>query len=252
MEKIFLRGSILILTFFFVFFGYRISKYEIAGSIVQQNCNTLKHHSINEFLNCPKDTAVLFSKYVTENSFCDITDIRIDIRQLENVLADTNRSKEIIFQVLTDKIYAKDSAKMKIYDLNILAARIQWAEKFESYSQIDSLNRDIFEGVYDYWMSLVSTTLGKYSYESQEIKYSYLYSYLVDRCNERRFSVTVKMSKFEKFIYNLATQKWAHLLDASWNQASLGFKIVFFLIVIISLFGYYTLIEKILKLYGKN
>lgn len=159
------------------------------------------------------------------------------------------RNRQLISVALTDSLFEHYNRQghFKTFNPDFLTHLFQWAEKFNSYSEIEQSNSLLYGSIYNYWGSKISNHLGTLSQTNTSLKYQYKFRFLQSRCDEKRFSVSAKVGQVEKVAYNLISHQWSHLLNASWNQASYIQLIVFFVFGVITVYGYFLIIKKILK-----
>ncbi len=238
------------------FLLYIFVKYNYDTKVVQKDypaqSNTFNLH--NRLKSIPKDELVKnfpWKDYLDSANWRNITCIKESLAQLDSFSGDAGTNREMLSGVLTNKLSAKWEAKYNNYNPDSLLNIVQWAEDFRAYAQIDPGNDIFYESVVSYWLSYVTNKLAHFSQKKGSIKYSFKYKYLVARCHELKFTTPVKVSKTEKVLENLTAGKWAHLTDASWNQTSLLQKLVFLALMLITGYGYYLIITKIIKKWKK-
>jgi hypothetical protein len=176
-----------------------------------------------------------YTQYIKSTNYHDAKNIQSDLKILDSLLGDKMLVREIVSIALTDSLYYRDFSTIEKLNLDSLNYTLQWAEKFKHYGEADasSENQLLFQSIYDFWMSKIAKNLSEYSEYNSGAKFNFQFRYLTAKCNEKRYNVSVKVTSLEKVIQNLLGNKWAHLFEASWNQASLlqkvicGFMIVF-------------------------
>jgi hypothetical protein len=188
-----------------------------------------------------------YKAYLDSANICDIISVKKDLNTLDSLYKDLNISRRTLSNTLTLELYKRSEDKLKKYDPDYLLSMLQWSEKFKAYAQVEPENYDLFISVYDYWFTQISDKLVDYSKIDNSCKYEFKYKYLVARCNEKKHSVGLEVTKTEKFLQNLIDNKWDHLMNASWTQSSKLQKILFFAIIIFTLYAYYLLFKKIIN-----
>ena len=239
----------------FIFFGYQLSNFETKNIVNQEvECVGNAHSDILNFIGKEKSKSLNneFKNYLDSRNICAITDLKNDIKKLEIVFKNKKEVQEVFIEILTNKLYALDSTKFNSNDLAYISKRLLWVEKFKPYSEIDEEYQDLYLTIYDYWMTKISNRLQICSEAREDLRYSYLFSYLTTRCNEKKYSVVVKRSKTENVIESILNNKIGHLINASWNQSSIALKIFFSVFFAITLYSYYLLVLKVKKIYEKK
>lgn len=183
-----------------------------------------------------------YSSYLKSNNFKEFKSLKHDLNDLDSVFKDKAVVQQFIFTVLTDSLFMKNYNNREV-NLDSLNVTLQWAEKFKYYGEADSDNQILFQAIHSYWLSKISNILTKYSEDNDSKKFNFQFRYLVAKCNEKRFNVSVKVSSLEKFVQNILENKWAHLFEASWNQSSLFQKIAIFLLFVLTGYAYFKLFK---------
>jgi hypothetical protein len=188
-----------------------------------------------------------YAVYLDSAQYGNVHFIQEDLALLDSIAKDPSVSRQLLSELLTNRLFARDSAKLATYNPDSLLALLQWAEKFKYYAEADLSNAILYKSICSYWLSHICNRLSAYSRENPSGKYAFKYKYLVARCHELKFTTAVKVGSMEKVVDNLTGNNWAHLVNASWNQTTILQKIVFLLITLISIYGYYLIIKKIIK-----
>ncbi len=246
MKKISL-SILIILLMAFIAFCIALSKYEITDDVYREAyCSGDIHYPLIRSIDTSGGEIRIRNSYIKMNTFCNVRGLENDITELKKITKNKSTTDSLIFDVLAYKLYNRDSGKIKNLDLSLLSDKFQWAEKFYFFSEIDSTNADLFLGVYDFWIGRISDILRDHSVKQPDIIYTKQFNYLVARCNEKTYSVPVKVSNTQKFLHNLLNDKWSHLISATWSQSSLFQKIIFLLVFLVTVFSYYYSLSKLL------
>lgn len=182
--------------------------------------------------------------YLDSADTWNISSIKNDLKELDNTYHDQSANREALSEALSHRLYKRYEKTLETYHPDTLIYLIQWAERFRSYAMIEPDNEIFYNSVYDDWLKRISNLLPAYSTGNSTIRYSYKYKYIFSRCTELKFAPTIEVTKMEKVMDNIVQRKWAHLIESSWNQTSVVFKILVLLIFIITLYGYYCIIKK--------
>ena len=190
-----------------------------------------------------------YSTYLKSNNYQDAASIQKDLKILDSLVVDKMLVRGLISTVITDSLFNQNFSTSENSNLDSLNYRLQWAEKFKYYGESDpsSENQLLFQSIYDYWLSKISKNLTEYSNTNEKAKFNFQYRYLTAKCNEKRYNVSIKVSSLEKVIQNILGNKWAHLFEASWNQASLLQKIVIAILLIATSICYLITIKSFLR-----
>lgn len=181
-----------------------------------------------------------YREYLKSVNFQDAKSIQKDLLVLDSLVGDKMVVRGLISVALTDSLYNQSSTEAGNSNLDSLNYKLQWAEKFKFYGEADTINENqlLFQSIYDYWLSKISKNLSEYSENNTKAKYNFQYRYLTAKCNEKRYNVSIKVSSLEKVIQNILGNNWAHLFEASWNQASLLQKIIIAILLVATLICY--------------
>jgi hypothetical protein len=185
-----------------------------------------------------------YTRYLNSYNYLNVKSIISDLNQLDSLVGDKMMVREMISAVLTDSLNQRNKWLMKT-NLDSLNYRLQWAEKFKNYAETDPSyeNQLLFQSIYDYWLSKIAGNLSEYSSNNDNAKFNFQFRYLTAKCNEKRYNVPVKVSALDKVIQNLLGNKWIHLFEASWNQASIVQKVILGILILFTLFTYFFTIR---------
>jgi len=181
-----------------------------------------------------------YEDYLKSVNYQEAKTIQKDLVILDSLVGDKMVVRGLISAVLTDSLYNRNFTEVDNVNLDSLNYRLQWAEKFKFYSEADpsSENQLLFQSIYDFWLNKISRILSEYSENNVNAKFNFEFRYLTAKCNEKRYNVSVKVSPLEKVIQNILGNSWAHLFEASWNQASLMQKIIIAILIIATIVCY--------------
>jgi hypothetical protein len=189
-----------------------------------------------------------YSAYLKSDNYEDAASIQKDLHLLDLLVGDKMLVRGLISAVLTDSLYNQKKSSTEKSNLDSLNYRLQWAEKFKYYGEADpsSENQLLFQSIHDYWLRKIANNLTEYSNTNEKAKFNFQYRYLTAKCNEKRYNVSVKISSLEKVIQNILGNRWAHLFEASWNQASILQKIIIAVLLIVTSICYMVTIKSLL------
>lgn len=172
---------------------------------------------------------------------------RIDLLEKDLLVLDSlypgepSRNQRLLSIVLTDSMLSRVKEQFETFQPDSLLLLLYWTESFKNYAECSPQKAILYNSIYGFWGSFISSKLSLYTQKSSKIKYDFKYRLLQARCAQNRFTVAPKVSSFEKVIYNFLGLHWSHLIDASWNQASatqIGFLLF---LMVLTIAGYYCL-----------
>ncbi len=105
----------------------------------------------------------------------------------------------------------------------------------------------LYSSIYDHWMNFTANKIGKYYEDSYFIKYDYKCKYIVSRCSEKKYTTNIGFSNYEKALNNIIEKNWSYLINRFWVATTAVFKIIFFLIALITIYGYICIFRYHLK-----
>lgn len=176
-----------------------------------------------------------------------------DLRGLDSFnTKDAGINRKILSEAWTTGLRTQLTGYYEHYHPDSLLRLLQWAEKFQTYAEIDADNDILYESIYHYWMDIISNKLSDFSNEQPSRLYDYKFSYLRARLVEKRFAPAVKITSKDKFFLNLLTGNWGHLMNASWNQASVSVKCILLIGALIFGCGLYFITQRTYKLIIKK
>jgi hypothetical protein len=193
-----------------------------------------------------------YKAYLDSSNYDNILFIKNDLVTLDSLNPDIGANRQLFAELLTNKLYSRDSIRLAGNSLDSLIPVLQWAVKFSDYAEIDITNRSLFRSVHSYWINIISNKLADYSRETPSIKYQFKFRYLVARCEEFKFFPSVHVTSSEKVVFNITHHKWAHLFSAAWDQTSLSEKLLGLFLILSVLYGYVLVIRQFFSLIKKN
>ena len=157
-----------------------------------------------------------------------------------------SKAQEILYKALTDTL---DKFKHEQYTANLdsMIYLFQWADKYRVYSDIDTTNAILYSAIHEFWVTKISDKLAQLSKDNSTILTNFKFKFLVAKCDEIKYNTPLKISSTTKVVNYFIQKKWAHLFQASWNQASKLQISILFLFLTITIFSYITLIKYFLK-----
>ena len=187
-----------------------------------------------------------YVEYVSSQYFLNYTYFKQDLDEIKSKTKNDSKAQEILYKALTDTL---DKFKPEQYTANLdsMIYLFQWADKYRVYSDIDTTNAILYSAIHEFWVTKISDKLAQLSKDNSTILTNFKFKFLVAKCDEIKYNTPLKISSTTKVVNYFIQKKWAHLFQASWNQASKLQISILFLFLTITIFSYITLIKYFLK-----
>jgi len=187
-----------------------------------------------------------YVEYVSSQDFLNYTYFKQDLDEIKSKTKHDSKAQEILYKALTDTL---DKFKHEQYTANLdsMIYLFQWADKYRVYSDIDTTNAILYSAIHEFWITKISDKLAQLSKDNSTILTNFKFKFLVAKCDEIKYNTPLKISSTTKVVNYFIQKKWAHLFQASWNQASKLQISILFLFLTITIFSYIILIKYFLK-----
>jgi hypothetical protein len=187
-----------------------------------------------------------YVEYVSSQDFLNYTYFKQDLDEIKSKTKNDSKAQEILYKALTDTL---DKFKHEQYTANLdsMIYLFQWADKYRVYSDIDTTNAILYSAIHEFWITKISDKLAQLSKDNSTILTNFKFKFLVAKCDEIKYNTPLKISSTTKVVNYFIQKKWAHLFQASWNQASKLQISILFLFLTITIFSYIILIKYFLK-----
>lgn len=187
-----------------------------------------------------------YVEYVSSQDFLNYTYFKQDLDEIKSKTKNDSKAQEILYKALTDTL---DKIKHEQFTANLdsMIYLFQWADKYRVYSDIDTTNAILYSAIHEFWITKISDKLAQLSKDNSTILTNFKFKFLVAKCDEIKYNTPLKISSTTKVVNYFIQKKWAHLFQASWNQASKLQISILFLFLTITIFSYITLIKYFLK-----
>ena len=187
-----------------------------------------------------------YVEYVSSQDFLNYNYFKQDLDVIKSKTKNDSKAQEILYKALTDTL---DKFKHEQYTANLdsMIYLFQWADKYRVYSDIDTTNAILYSAIHEFWITKISDKLAQLSKDNSTILTNFKFKFLVAKCDEIKYNTPLKISSTTKVVNYFIQKKWAHLFQASWNQASKLQISILFLFLTITIFSYITLIKYFLK-----
>jgi hypothetical protein len=189
-----------------------------------------------------------YTAYLDSANIRNIRAIKRDLSILDTLTHDPGSNRRTLSHALTEIRGGRLEYKFSEYQPDSLLVLIQWAEQFQYYAQFDQDNDIFYQSIYTYWLGFATNKLAVFSRQDPSLRHDFKFKYLVARCNEKKFSTPVKVSSFEKVLDNILYSNWGHLIHASWNQSSWLLKTGMLLFFLVTAYGFFSLVKRIIRL----
>ena len=117
---------------------------------------------------------------------------------------------------------------------------------------LNIFNKMLYFNVSDYWFQFIVKKMSEISVVKPEIKYDFKFRFLQGKLAEKSYFFSTKVTSIEKVVYNLTSNGWAHLFQASWNQTNYFQKIVFLLVLLFTILSYINVMVLLINKLKKN
>ena len=187
-----------------------------------------------------------YVEYVSSQDFLNYSYFKQDLDEIKSKTKNDSKAQEILYKALTDTL---DKFKHEQYTANLdsMIYLFQWADKYRVYSDIDTTNAILYSAIHEFWITKISDKLAQLSKDNSTILTNFKFKFLVAKCDEIKYNTPLKISSTTKVVNYFIQKKWAHLFQASWNQASKLQISILFLFLTITIFSYIILIKYFLK-----
>jgi hypothetical protein len=182
-----------------------------------------------------------YQAYLKSNRYQDIYAIRSDLAYLERQYGQNGKNSEylkVLYISLSDSLLRQFAGKYEKFDADEYIRLLQWAECFKYIALYEPKGEMLYSSVYDYWVNFIAIKLTEFSNLNSNVKYDFKFRLLKAKLMEKGYTFSVKISSFDKFVFNITGNHWGHLIDSTWNQTSVIQKLLFGFVALFSLFSY--------------
>ncbi len=186
-----------------------------------------------------------YSTYLDSANLRNINSILKDLAAMDSVNPGNEMmNQEILSIAFTQKLEERIKSRFAVYNPDSLIRIIQWAEKFNTYAEMDKDHAILFQVIYSHWFNFVSNTLQEYYEKEYAVKYNYKFRYINDRLKEKQFFTPIKGTYLEKIIRHLIEKNWSYLFNKFWHATTWVYKCVVMLLVLIIIFPYFYIFKR--------
>ncbi len=256
--KLFLLLSLMITVILFFILGYFIVKPNHDETIPKYEAFTgTPINDTFDFKSVLSPTAAgsirttfPYEKYIQSARYLDIHAIKNDLSALDAIYP-SNKSNganiEALYYSMADSLLPKKQQLFQEYNSDTLIRLLQWAEGMKYIALYEPDHALLYNSVGDFWINFISQQLSAQSEKNSKAKYDFKYRFLKGKLLELSYTFSTKVGSFNKFVYNIASNNWAHLFDATWNQTSVLQKLIFIILGLGTIFCYVVTIAHFLS-----
>ena len=187
-----------------------------------------------------------YVEYVSSHDFLNYTNFKQDLDVIKSKTKSDIKAKLILYNAMTERL-DKITHEQFTTNLDSMISLFQRVDKYRVYSEIDSSNARLYNGIHSFWVSKISKKLEHMSNDNKDLLTNFKFNFLVAKCAEVKHVSDLKTSSTKKVLTNLIETNWDHLYKSSKNQASIFQKIILFIIITLTIISYITLIKSILN-----
>lgn len=129
-------------------------------------------------------------------------------------LLDTTSQNDACLQVLNDAyttgLLPRFSKTLQNVDSSF--ALLAWAEELQLYTPRRIESAILFESISGFWFQAISDRLKKVAEAQPEIRYSFPFRYLVERCAQHKYFVDLPEGKLEKGVRRMVESKIGYVI----------------------------------------
>lgn len=176
-----------------------------------------------------------------------------DIQLLDIQFPDLNYAgQQIIYNALADSLEPYMAGLYASYMPDSLLLLLEWVIPFKEYAKINPNHALVYNAVHSFWMNKTALALSQFAQHDPNLPYQFKFQYLAELCARNTFQVNIKETRLEKFQKNLLAGHWNHLISASWHDAPIWGKVLFFFLLLLTITAYIILFQHIFQLFKKK
>jgi hypothetical protein len=186
-----------------------------------------------------------YELYLDSADRCDLNSISKDVDAMDSVNpADKNLNREIISIALTKRLEERLQSTFNSYNPDSLIYMVQWAEKYNQYKEFDQKNAKLYRVIYKHWIQFVANKLRDYYDQEPSRKYDFKFQFLTGICQSKNLSPPIGNTNREKIMHHLIAKEYAYLFRKFWYDTGLIYKLVGFVFLVLTCYGYYRIFKK--------
>lgn len=155
---------------------------------------------------------------------------------IEELLSKLNNEGIAAFeaQSITSRLLTSDlKGELLNSNLDSLYALLRFADKYFYYSASDSPHSLLYESIGGYWYNEVANELSRIIASNSDVKYTFKFRYLDQKCQERNYNVNTGNTKIEKIFLYMIDGKLTYILKRLVFSSSIQIKLLLGLILFV-------------------
>lgn len=135
------------------------------------------------------------------------------------------------------------------YNIDTLDNIFEWIIKLKYFDIVES-DRDtkiFLNSVSDYWLNNISNKVSILYNINSNVIYNDKFNFLTYKLKINQYNPSIKLTNFDKIIYNIRTSHYSHLFQSIYNQTTILIKSIISIILFIILYSFYLNIKILIK-----
>jgi len=183
-----------------------------------------------------------YETYLCNGQFKTFVQLQKDIRDIGVLYPDLpDAGQYLVATAMTEKLFYLNRQTFDVYRPDSLLAYLEYAEQMRSWSLADSVNGVAYDVVFQFWFEKIAQLLSHYHEKNKDLRRDFTFRYLDTKLGRYRFLTNLRESRIEKFMYNLRSGNWTHLVSATWNDLSTAGKVLLTLLSTLTVYAYFYL-----------
>jgi hypothetical protein len=151
----------------------------------------------------------------------------------------------VVMSQFNDKhIFAKENGNI---DYDSMQHLMEFSNLYWSASELETKYKVFFETIASYYTVKIANTLTYYGTLDPSLEAAPRYYYFSQYCSSKSCPVNIETPKVTKFFIHLANQRWSHLLNATWSDATIWLKFAVVSLFTLTCMSYFCLILFVVK-----
>jgi hypothetical protein len=140
-------------------------------------------------------------------------------------------------------IFGKDPSNV---DYDTLQYFVEFSNLYWSAADLLPERKVLFRTIASSFTNKIAKSLIYFENKNKSIMYNNKFRFMSDYCNLKSVTVNIKLDSYSKFFLHFSNQRWAHILNATWDQSSLTLKLLISLILMISAVSYVIMVKHLI------
>jgi|GEM_PF-5421894 hypothetical protein len=180
-----------------------------------------------------------FNKYLSEIDFSELNRLKFHQKQIDSL---GFNGREILYEALTTKLFAKDSAEYKVDSFAYLHKKIELGKTFRVIGEWDAYDPILYKAIGSYWLEYVATKAQAIVGSDRDRVFEYDIRKLRDVLISCNYNFTLPpISKYQKFFLEVTEEyAWTHVLSRFWDRSPIYLKLAALIGIIMFFIGLAT------------